>query len=102
VAGRLVEVLGGAPDEPALPDRAAAQLGVTPARARQALEELVATHLACRAGSNGYRLPALVREYAVEVATVPRQRRSDRRGESALALPVAGACCRAQPASVGG
>ncbi|SCL24616.1 AfsR/SARP family transcriptional regulator [Micromonospora inyonensis] len=102
VAGRIVEMLGGAPDEPAVPDGAAAQLGVSPARARRALEELVETHLASRAGSDGYRLPALVREYAVEVATVPGQRRRDRRGEPGLALPVAAARCRTQPTPIEG
>lgn len=90
LAGRLFTLLGDAPDGSAGPDGAAAQLGVSPTRARRALEELVDTHLVCRSGTDGYRLPALVREYAVEVATLPRtprHRLDNRRTAPALAVP---------------
>lgn len=71
VAGRLFELLGASPEAPAVVDRAATQLGVSSQRVRQALEDLVEAHLLYRDGPGGYRLPALVGEYAAELAAVP-------------------------------
>ncbi|MET7671449.1 AfsR/SARP family transcriptional regulator [Micromonospora luteifusca] len=71
VAGRLLELLGGAPDGQLLPDGAAARLGVNTERAWRALEELIDTHLVYLDELAGYRLPALVREYAAELAALP-------------------------------
>lgn len=89
VAGRLVEWLGATtPHDPARPGQVAAQLGVSPARARQALEELADVHLACRSGTDGYLLPALAREYAVELAAASRLRWRDRRTEPVGGLPA--------------
>lgn len=72
VAGRLLELLGESPDAPALPERTAALLGVSAQRARHALERLVDSHLIHRDERGGYRLPALVRDYVVELAAVPQ------------------------------
>nr|WTA65804.1 AfsR/SARP family transcriptional regulator [Micromonospora sp. NBC_00855] len=69
--GRLLKLLGESPDAPALPERTAARLGVSAQRARHALEELVDAHLAQRTDPGGYRLPALVRDYAAELAGPP-------------------------------
>ncbi|RKN21999.1 hypothetical protein D7147_04420 [Micromonospora musae] len=70
VAGRLLEQLGEAPDAPVLPERSAARLGVSVHRVWQALEELADAHLLRRDDPAGYRLPALVRDYAAELAKV--------------------------------
>ncbi|MBQ0901309.1 AfsR/SARP family transcriptional regulator [Micromonospora sp. U21] len=78
VAGRLFELLGASPEAPAMVDRAATHLGVSSQRVRQALEDLVEAHLLYRDGPGGYRLPALVGDYAAELAAVP----------SALAHPL--------------
>ncbi|RZU76940.1 regulatory GntR family protein [Micromonospora kangleipakensis] len=59
------------PDAPARVDRAAAQLGVSAHRVRRALEDLADAHLVQWEGPGGCRLPALVREYAAELAAVP-------------------------------
>ncbi|MCM0674807.1 AfsR/SARP family transcriptional regulator [Micromonospora phytophila] len=71
VAGRLLELLGTCPEGPAEVDRAAAQLGVSSHRVRQALEDLVDAHLVHRDGPGSYRLPALVRDFAAEMAAEP-------------------------------
>ncbi|MEU8216613.1 BTAD domain-containing putative transcriptional regulator [Micromonospora taraxaci] len=71
VAGRLIELLGSAPDGQLLPDSTAARLGVTAERVWRALEELIDTHLVYLDESAGYRLPALVREYAAELTALP-------------------------------
>lgn len=71
LAARVFELLGSASDAPVLPDGAATQLDVTAERARRALEKLVDAYLAYRDESGGYRLPALMREYAAELAAVP-------------------------------
>ncbi|WP_233512291.1 hypothetical protein [Micromonospora deserti] len=71
VAGRLLELLGECPDGMAAPDRTAARLGVSTQRMWQALEDLVDAHLMCRDEPGEYRLPALVRDYAAELAAVP-------------------------------
>ncbi|WDZ84080.1 AfsR/SARP family transcriptional regulator [Micromonospora cathayae] len=91
VAARLFVLLGGTPDGPVAPERAATRLGVAPATARRALEELVDGHLAGRAGADGYVLPPLVRDYAAELAATPGQRWPRRRAEATLvAYPGAG------------
>ncbi|MFF5056200.1 BTAD domain-containing putative transcriptional regulator [Micromonospora sp. NPDC000663] len=70
VAGRLLEFLATQPDHPALLDWAAAHLGVSNQRLRRALEGLVDAYLVhCAAGR--YTLPALVRDYAAELALPP-------------------------------
>ncbi|MFC0003011.1 AfsR/SARP family transcriptional regulator [Micromonospora siamensis] len=71
VAGRLLEVLGSSTQAAALPERAAAQLGVSTHRLRLALENLVDAHLVVRDESDRYRLPALIREFAAELPTRP-------------------------------
>ncbi|WP_433113861.1 BTAD domain-containing putative transcriptional regulator [Micromonospora sp. CA-246542] len=73
VAGRLLELLATQPDHPALLDHAAAQLGVSTRRLRRALEGLVDAHLIDRVSAGGYSVPALVRDYAVELALPPTQ-----------------------------
>ncbi|MGA4684058.1 BTAD domain-containing putative transcriptional regulator [Micromonospora sp. AB353] len=71
VAGRLFALLAACPEAPAAVDRAAAQLGESTERIRRAMEGLVDAHLVVRDGSARYRLPALVRDYAAELATSP-------------------------------
>ncbi|WP_143728169.1 hypothetical protein [Micromonospora cremea] len=71
VAGRLLELLGASPDAPIVVERTAAQLGASAQRVRQALEHLADAHLVQREGPGGYRLPALVRDYAAELAATP-------------------------------
>ncbi|MFI7491480.1 BTAD domain-containing putative transcriptional regulator [Micromonospora echinaurantiaca] len=71
LAGRLLELLGESPDAVAAPDRTAARLGVSTRRVWQALEDLVDAHLVHRDEPGGYRLSALVRDYAVELAAMP-------------------------------
>lgn len=71
VAGRLFELLAACPEAPAAVDRAAAQLGESTERIRRAMEGLVDAHLVARDGAARYRLPALVRDYAAELSTVP-------------------------------
>ncbi|MFJ6167340.1 BTAD domain-containing putative transcriptional regulator [Micromonospora orduensis] len=71
VAGRLLELLATQPDHPAVLDRAATQLGVSTQRVRRALEGLVDAYLVHRAAAGRYTLPALVRDYAAEVALPP-------------------------------
>ncbi|MGQ5263239.1 AfsR/SARP family transcriptional regulator [Micromonospora sp. ZYX-F-536] len=70
VAGRLLELLAIQPDHPALLDRAATQLGVSTQRLRRALEGLVDAHLVHRGAAGRYTLPALVRDYAAELAVL--------------------------------
>ncbi|MET8232185.1 BTAD domain-containing putative transcriptional regulator [Micromonospora sp. NPDC005298] len=70
LAGRLLELLATQPDHPALLDRAAAQLGVSIQRLHRALEGLVDAYLVHRAAGR-YTLPALVRDYAAELALPP-------------------------------
>ncbi|MFR9780493.1 BTAD domain-containing putative transcriptional regulator [Micromonospora sp. MS34] len=77
VAGRLFELLAAQPDTPV--ERAATQLGVSPQRVHRALDDLVDAHLAQRDGHGDYRLPALVRDYAAELAQVPTCRMANRR-----------------------
>lgn len=71
VAGRLFRLLGASPEAPAVVDRTATQLGVPSQRVRKALEDLVEAHLLYRDGPGNYRLPALVGEYAAELAAAP-------------------------------
>ncbi|MGY4899303.1 BTAD domain-containing putative transcriptional regulator [Micromonospora aurantiaca (nom. illeg.)] len=71
VAGRLFELLAACPEAPAAVDRAAAELGESTERIRRAMEGLVDAHLVARDGAARYRLPALVRDYAAELSTVP-------------------------------
>lgn len=71
VAGQLLELLAAYPEAPAAVDRAAAHLGVPTQRIRRALEGLVDAHLVTRDGPTRYRLPALLREYAAELAAAP-------------------------------
>ncbi|MEU7919216.1 AfsR/SARP family transcriptional regulator [Micromonospora zamorensis] len=70
VAGRLLELLATQPDHPALLDWAAAHLGVSIQRLHRALEGLVDAYLVHRAAGR-YTLPALVRDYAAELALPP-------------------------------
>jgi DNA-binding SARP family transcriptional activator len=68
LSARVFRLLGELPAAPIAPPAAAASLGVPPRRAWQALERLVAAHLAHPAEHGRYRLPPLVREYAAELA----------------------------------
>ncbi|MFG2056124.1 BTAD domain-containing putative transcriptional regulator [Micromonospora sp. NPDC048930] len=68
VAGRLLELLAAQPGTPV--ESVATQLGVSPQRVHRALDDLVDAHLAQRDGHGDYRLPALVRDYAAELAAV--------------------------------
>ncbi|MER7333986.1 MULTISPECIES: AfsR/SARP family transcriptional regulator [unclassified Micromonospora] len=68
VAGLLLELLGACPEAPAEVDQAATQLGVTSQRVHKALEDLVDAHLLHRDRRGVYRLPALVRDFAAEMA----------------------------------
>ncbi|MFJ8582048.1 BTAD domain-containing putative transcriptional regulator [Micromonospora sp. NPDC093277] len=80
VAVRMLELLAAQPDTPL--ETAATQLGVSPQRVHRALDDLVDAHLAQRDGHGDYRLPALVRDYAAElaaVAQVPTRRATNRR-----------------------
>lgn len=70
VAGRMLELLAARPDTPV--ETAATQLGVSPQRVHRALDDLVDAHLAQRTGHGDYQLPALVRDYAAELAGVPQ------------------------------
>ncbi len=71
VAGRLFELLAACPEAPAGVERAAAQLGESAERIRRAMEGLVDAHLVARDGAARYRLPALVRDFAAELSSVP-------------------------------
>jgi DNA-binding SARP family transcriptional activator len=71
LAGRLLALLGADPDNPPRVERAARHLGVSTQRVCQALEDLVDAHLVNPDGPGGYRLPALVRDYAAELAVAP-------------------------------
>jgi hypothetical protein len=71
VAGRLLALLGAAPDALLQPERVALQLGISAARMRRALDDLADAHLLCRDEQEQHRLPALVREYAAEMAAEP-------------------------------
>ncbi|MER7473195.1 transcriptional regulator, partial [Micromonospora sp. NPDC000018] len=71
VAGRLLTLLGAAPDALLQPERVARQLGISAARLRRALDDLADAHLVCRDEQGRHRLPALVREYAAEMAAEP-------------------------------
>ncbi len=88
VAGRLFELLGGAPDGQLLPDGAAARLGVNTERAWRALEELIDTHLVYLDEPGRYRLPALVREYAAELAALPSVQGQPSNGRRPLPMTV--------------
>ncbi|MCX4388227.1 AfsR/SARP family transcriptional regulator [Micromonospora peucetia] len=70
VAGRLLALLGATPDAVLQPERVARQLGISAARMRRTLDDLAEAHLvkAHRPGPGGHLLPALVREYAAELA----------------------------------
>jgi DNA-binding SARP family transcriptional activator len=68
VAGQLLELLATPPHLPL--ESIAARLGVSPQRVHHALDNLVDVHLAQRDGEGGYQLPALVRDYAAELAAV--------------------------------
>ncbi|MFR9780576.1 BTAD domain-containing putative transcriptional regulator [Micromonospora sp. MS34] len=69
VAGQVFALLGTLPDmAAALPDQAAAQLGVSRQRVRRALEDLLDAHLVYQDARGRYRLPALVHDYAAELA----------------------------------
>ncbi|MEU5943244.1 AfsR/SARP family transcriptional regulator [Micromonospora sp. NPDC047548] len=70
-AARLLTLLGAAPDALRRPERVARQLGITGTRLRRTLDDLLDAHLVQRDEPGGYRLPALVREYAAELADVP-------------------------------
>ncbi|MEV4481858.1 AfsR/SARP family transcriptional regulator [Micromonospora coxensis] len=69
MAALLLHLLGAFPETTptGVVDRAAAQLGVTTQRVRQALHDLVDAHLVYWDAPRGYRLPALVREYIAEL-----------------------------------
>ncbi|WP_346533198.1 BTAD domain-containing putative transcriptional regulator [Micromonospora sp. DPT] len=71
VAGRLLTLLGAAPDALLQPERVARQLGISGPRLRRTLDDLADAHLVHPDEPGGYRLPALVREYAAELAAVP-------------------------------
>ncbi|SCL19957.1 DNA-binding transcriptional activator of the SARP family [Micromonospora pallida] len=68
VAGRLLVLLGAAPDALLQPERVTRQLGISSARLRRTLDGLADAHLVQPDESGGCRLPALVREYAAELA----------------------------------
>ncbi|MEV1147030.1 transcriptional regulator, partial [Micromonospora sp. NPDC049799] len=68
VVGRILALLGETPEATAVPDRTAARLGVSAERVWHALEDLVDAHLVYRDEPAGYRLPALVDDYAAELA----------------------------------
>ncbi|MEV4755356.1 AfsR/SARP family transcriptional regulator [Micromonospora sp. NPDC049559] len=63
----MFQLLGREPSG-ATAQEAAARLGVPPLRAWRSLEGLVDAHLAVGEGSGRYRLPALLRQYADELA----------------------------------
>ncbi|MER7415776.1 AfsR/SARP family transcriptional regulator [Micromonospora peucetia] len=73
VAGRLLALLGAAPDALRQPERVARQLGISGARMGRALDDLADAHLLQihQNEPGGHLLPALVREYAAELAAVP-------------------------------
>ncbi|MER5337386.1 hypothetical protein [Micromonospora sp. NPDC002717] len=71
VAGRLLALLGTAPDVLFQPERVVRQVGTSAARLRRALDNLADAYLVHRDEPGGYRLPALVREYAAELAAEP-------------------------------
>ncbi|MGN9766572.1 BTAD domain-containing putative transcriptional regulator [Micromonospora sp. SD12] len=74
MAGRILALLGAAPDALRQPERVARQLGISAARLDRALDDLADAHL-LQPHSNEpgrHRLPALVREYAAELAFEPR------------------------------
>lgn len=70
-AGPLLTMLGAVPDALLQPERVAQQLGISSARLRRTLDDLADAHLVHLDESGGYRLPALVREYAAELAAMP-------------------------------
>ncbi|MEV6811996.1 BTAD domain-containing putative transcriptional regulator, partial [Micromonospora sp. NPDC051296] len=70
VAGRLLVLLGQSPDGAVVPERTAVRLGVPVGRVWRALEDLVDAHLVHQDEPGRYRLPALVRDYAAELAAV--------------------------------
>ncbi|MFG1891026.1 BTAD domain-containing putative transcriptional regulator [Micromonospora sp. NPDC049051] len=74
VAGRILALLGAAPDALRQPERVARQLGISAARLHRTLDDLADAHLlqAHRNEPGGHLLPALVREYAAELAAEPR------------------------------
>ncbi|WP_433386321.1 hypothetical protein [Micromonospora sp. KLBMP9576] len=72
-AGRLLALLGARPDALLQPERVGRQLGISAARMRRTLDDLADAHLlqVRRTEPGGHLLPALVREYAAELAAVP-------------------------------
>ncbi|MEU4382556.1 hypothetical protein [Micromonospora echinofusca] len=74
VAGRILALLGAAPDALRQPERVARQLGISAARLDRALDDLADAHLLQPYSNEPGRhlLPALVREYAAELAAEPR------------------------------
>ncbi|MEU4779335.1 hypothetical protein [Micromonospora sp. NPDC023633] len=71
VAGRILALLGATPDALLQPERVARQLGISAARLHRTLDDLADAHLASRDEHGVHRLPALVREYAAELAGEP-------------------------------
>ncbi|MEH1057234.1 transcriptional regulator [Micromonospora sp. CPCC 206171] len=71
VANQLFKRLAESPDTPALVDALARQLGVSTVQVRRAVDDLIDAHLVHRDGAGRYRLPALVRDYAAELAAAP-------------------------------
>ncbi|MEV4664581.1 BTAD domain-containing putative transcriptional regulator [Micromonospora echinofusca] len=74
MAGRILALLGAAPDALRQPERVARQLGISAARLDRALDDLADAHLLQPHSNEPGRhlLPALVREYAAELAAEPR------------------------------
>ncbi len=70
VVGRLLALLGQSPDAAVVPERTAVRLGIPAGRVWRALEDLVDAHLVHQDERGRYRLPALVRDYAAELAAV--------------------------------
>ncbi|MBQ1049728.1 AfsR/SARP family transcriptional regulator [Micromonospora sp. C51] len=71
VTGRILALLGEAPDASVAPEPTAARLGLPAERVWRALEGLVDAHLVYRDEPLGYRLPALVSDYVAELAARP-------------------------------
>ncbi|WP_146231181.1 hypothetical protein [Micromonospora sicca] len=67
MTGGLLELLGASPDVLVAVDWAAAQLGVSAKRVRQALDVLIDAYLVDGDGSGGYGLAPLAREYLAEL-----------------------------------
>ncbi|WP_204034825.1 hypothetical protein [Micromonospora qiuiae] len=63
-------MLGESPDAAAVPDGMAVRLGVPAGRVWRALEELADAYLLHQDESGRYWLPALVRDYAAELAAM--------------------------------